>query len=167
LCQVTVTDNGGLTFTQAFTIIINYVAAPPGVSNTAMSIAENSVSGSLVGTMTNSGTEVYTFTPIAAGTTPAAALTVFRVQACSGTVFVNSVCVSQVVLLACGNPLATRDHLAFALWFLSINGFGLVVLFVYCSGSVGLRAWDPHVHPGNECHWRLVVGRVCHHHGMC
>ena len=89
--QVTVTDNGSLTFTQAFTIIINYVAAPPGVSSTSMSIPENSVSGSLVGTMTSSGPVTYTFTPIAAGTSPASALTVFRVQACSGTVFVNTV----------------------------------------------------------------------------
>jgi hypothetical protein len=66
-----------------------------------------------------------------------------------------------------GCAVCVRQFLAFALWFLSIKGFGLVVLFVYCSGSVGLRAWDPHVHPGNECHWGLVVCRVCHYHGMC
>jgi hypothetical protein len=94
---VTVTDNGGLTFTQAFTIIINFVPAPPGVSNTAMSIAENSVAGALVGTMTTSGTASYTFTAIAAGTSPASALTLFRIQACSGTIFVNSVRVLRFV----------------------------------------------------------------------
>ncbi len=56
ILQITATDNGSPTqsFTQTFVIIVNYVARAPGVSNTSMSVPENSPVGALVGTMINS-----------------------------------------------------------------------------------------------------------------
>ena len=90
--QVTATDNGSPTqaYTLPFTIVITYVPKPPGVSNTAMTIAENSATGAFVGTITNTQPSAQlNFVMLSA--VPTAALTVFTLQACSGTFFVAQV----------------------------------------------------------------------------
>ncbi len=90
--QIQATDNGSpaQTRSQSFTIVINYVPRVPGVSNTAMSIAENSGTGAFVGVFTNSQPSAQlTFTMLSA--TPTTGLTVFSLQACSGTFFVAQV----------------------------------------------------------------------------
>ncbi len=91
--QVTATDNGSptQTYTLPFTIIIGYVPQQPGVSNTAMSIAENSPTGTLVGIISNTNPSAQlNFAMLTAGTT-ASALTTFTLQACSGIFFVATV----------------------------------------------------------------------------
>lgn len=52
--QVMVTDQGGLTFTQGFIIVIVSTPLPPGVSSKTMAIAENSIAGALVSARTAS-----------------------------------------------------------------------------------------------------------------
>ena len=87
---VTVSD-GALTRTQSLLIVVVDVPTPPGVSAPPMSVAENSLVGALVGlVINNSPGEVLRFVAMTAGSTPAA-LTLFSIQECSGTVFVNQV----------------------------------------------------------------------------
>ena len=88
---VTVMDQGGLTYTQNLLIVVQYVPSPPGVSSTSMSVDENSLVGALVGHINNNSPGMQlTFTPLVAGSDPAA-LTLFQVQNCSGYIFVNQV----------------------------------------------------------------------------
>ena len=111
--QVTATDNGSptQTYTLPFTIVIIYVPQQPGVSNTAMSIAENSPAGTLVGVISNTNPAAQlNFAMLSAGTT-ASALTTFTLQACSGIFFVATVR-EQVFLGSCTGvkPWCTRCH---------------------------------------------------------
>ena len=90
--QIQATDNGSpqQTLTQAFTIVVTFVPKLPGVSNTSMSIAENSASGSFVGIFSNSQPSAQlNFVMLSA--VPTAGLTVFTLQACSGTFFLAQV----------------------------------------------------------------------------
>jgi hypothetical protein len=90
--QIQATDNGSpaQTRSQSFTIVVTYVPRLPGVSNTAMSIAENSGTGAYVGVFANSQPSAQlTFTMVSA--TPTAGMTVFSLQACSGAFFVAQV----------------------------------------------------------------------------
>lgn len=91
--QVTATDNGSptQTYTLPFTIVVIYVPQQPGVSNTAMTVPENSATGALVGVISNTNPAAQlNFAMLSAGTTTAA-LTTFTLQACSGIFFVATV----------------------------------------------------------------------------
>jgi hypothetical protein len=86
-----VQDQAMLTLSAAFTIVVNYTPLPPGVSSKSMSVPENSVPGALVDQIPNNGPSAFNFVLLTTGSSPATATTLFRVQACSGTVFVNAV----------------------------------------------------------------------------
>jgi hypothetical protein len=90
------TDSGGgfpaLSFSQTFTITVVFVPSPPAVSDTVMSVDENSLSGTIVGAITmapGADATPLNFT-INTALSPAG-YNMFRVQLCSGTFFVNSV----------------------------------------------------------------------------
>ncbi len=90
--QVQAADSGVpvQTRTQSFTIVINAVVRAPGVSDTAMSIAENSGTGAYVGVFANSQPSAQlSFAMLSA--TPTTGLTVFSLQACSGAFYVAQV----------------------------------------------------------------------------
>ncbi len=76
---------------QIFTITVNNIPQPPGVFDTVMTVPENSAVGAIVGIVYNTQPgALMTFT-VNSGLSDAAALQFFRVQSCSGTVFVNKV----------------------------------------------------------------------------
>ncbi len=70
---------------------MNFVPKPPGVFDTTMSAPESLSVGSLVGVITNTDTNaLLNFTMQTLGS-DIAALSLFRVQSCSGSVFLNQV----------------------------------------------------------------------------
>jgi hypothetical protein len=72
-------------------ITVKYNPLPLGVSDTSMTVPENTPVGSLVGTIYNTNPSMQlNFTVLTVGS-DAAALTAFRVQPCAGNVFVNQV----------------------------------------------------------------------------
>jgi hypothetical protein len=99
--QIQTQDNGAglLTLRQMFTIIVDNIPRPPGVFDTVMSVAENSAVGAIAGAITNTNPGALLNFTANAALSDAAALTMFRVQSCSGTIFVNQVSTACLSML--------------------------------------------------------------------